>query len=50
VQTDALDPARGVVVLMPKPGDANEALSVADPSLNPSPYLDAERPEFGISR
>jgi hypothetical protein len=48
VRADALDPECAVVVLMPKPGDAQQALSMV-PTDRTVHYLDLERPEFGIN-
>jgi hypothetical protein len=48
VEADAGNPECAVVVMMPKPGDALQALSVVDPSRTVH-YLDLEHPEFGIN-
>ncbi|ADB49877.1 P-loop NTPase family protein [Conexibacter woesei] len=48
VEADALDPGCALVVLMPKPGDAQKALSMVPPGRTVH-YLDLERPELGIN-
>ena len=48
VQADAVDESCSVVVLMPKPGDAKQALSMV-PAGRTVHYLDLEHPEFGIN-
>lgn len=48
VEADALDPDCALVVLMPKPGDAQKALSMVPPGRTVH-YLDLERPELGIN-
>jgi hypothetical protein len=48
VRADGLDRECALVVLMPKPGDANKALSVV-PTDRTVHYLDLERPEIGFN-
>jgi hypothetical protein len=48
VQADALDDDCALVVLVPKPGDALQALSMV-PEGRTVRYLDLEHPEFGIN-
>jgi len=48
VQADAQDENCALVVLMPKPGDAEKALSMIPPGRTVH-YLDLEHPEFGIN-
>jgi hypothetical protein len=48
VHADGLDPRCAMVVLMPKPGDAEKALSMV-PRGRTVHYLDLERPQFGIN-
>lgn len=48
VQADGIDERCAMVVLMPKPGDALQALSMVPPDRTVH-YLDLEHPEFGIN-